>query len=148
MTFQAAFYKGTHPGMAGVYNRAVRLWTSSRYSHVELCFSDGFCASSSFVDGGVRFKTIDLNPDLWDLVPLPADLEAHARQWFLDHNGAAYDLFGNVHFLVAPVSGGSGNWFCSEAIAESLGIAESWRYDPATLYSCLGFISNHPTAPV
>lgn len=147
MTFRAAFYRGTHSGVPGIYNRAVRLWTVSDYSHVEIVFSDGVCASSSFMDGGVRFKTVVFDPALWDFVDLPPTLEPVAREWFTKHSGAAYDLWGNLHFLLGPVQGGKDNWFCSEAVAESLGLADSWRYDPATLFSVLGYTSNHPPLP-
>ena len=45
--FKAAFYKGTHPGVAGIYNRLVRWWTRSPYSHVELIFFDGGSGADS-----------------------------------------------------------------------------------------------------
>ena len=68
---KAAFYKETRPGLPGIYNRLVRWWTKSPYSHVELVVSTGRAWSSSFEDGGVRSKLIDLDPAKWDLVDLP-----------------------------------------------------------------------------
>ena len=89
-----AFYTANHKGLPGVYNRLVKWWERGRYSHCEILFSDGQCASSSFMDGGVRFKKIDFAIDKWDFVRVPDSLEAEARAWFEQHQGAKYDLLG------------------------------------------------------
>jgi hypothetical protein len=146
MTFRAAFYKGTRPGLSGIYNRGVRAWTRSSYSHAELVFPSGWSASSSYMDGGVRLKMIDFDPALWDFVDVPPAFEKAAFQWFLDHRGAKYDLLGDLHFVIAPVEGGKDKWFCSESIAAALGLPEPWRYDPATLFSVLTFINQPASA--
>lgn len=143
MPLHAAFYKGTRPGLAGLYNRAVRWWTQSPYSHVELVFSTGHAASASFEDGGVRFKVIDFHPDRWDLVALPAHLERAAFAWFEQHHGEPYDLVGNLHFIASPVRHQQDKWFCSEAVAAALGMQDPWRYSPATLACTLGLISGN-----
>jgi hypothetical protein len=134
---KAAFYKGTHPGLPGIYNRLVRWWTRSPYSHVELVFDDGQAASSSAMDGGVRFKAIDFDPALWDFVDLPAALAPAARTWFNAHGGQGYDYLGNAHFVLAPIEGEKRRWFCSEAVAASLGMSEPWRFDPGALANVL-----------
>lgn len=136
---RAAFYRGTRPGLAGVYNWLVRKWTRSPYSHVELVLTGGWCGSASFMDGGVRLKVIDFDPAHWDMVDLPAALEPAALAWFEQHRGARYDLLGNLHFIIRPVAHDKARWFCSEAIAAALGMPEPWRYDPGTLYSALQF---------
>ncbi|WP_239700770.1 hypothetical protein [Massilia sp. 9096] len=138
---RAAFYKGTHPGLSGVYNRLVRWWTRSPYSHVELVFADGQAASSSSMDGGVRFKAIDFDPALWDFVPLPAELAPAARAWFNAHGGQGYDYLGNVHFVFSCVGDEKMAWFCSEAVGAALGIPDSARFDPGTLHAALSFIN-------
>ena len=143
---RAAFYKGTRPGLAGVYNHAVRAWTSSPYSHVEIAFSDGWSGSASFADGGVRLKRIVFDAEDWDLVELPAALEPAARAWFERHAGARYDLLGNLQFILTLFGNDQRRWFCSEACAAALGIAEPWRYDPGTLASALALISRQPAA--
>lgn len=139
MRFRLAMYKGTRPGLAGIYNRLVRWWTRSPYSHCELVFSDGISASSSIEDSGVRFKWIEFEPDHWDFIALPAHLEEAAYAWFNEHRGKPYDLRGNIQFIAARVREGRRGWFCSEAVAASLGMSEPWRYDPATLASALTF---------
>jgi hypothetical protein len=140
MTFRAAFYKGE----GKVYNRVVRLWERGPYSHGELIYSDGTAASASFMDGGVRFKAIDFNPDNWDFVTLPAYLETLSRQWFRNHEHDGYDLIGQFRFIVAPVTWGNGddNWWCTEAMAASLGMADPWRYGPNGLFAALKFMES------
>lgn len=134
-TFQIAFYKGTHVGVKGWYNRLVRWWTRGPFSHVEVVFSDGACGSASYVDGGVRYTSIDFNLAKWVLVPLPAALEPAARAYFDVHQGEGYDLLGNLRFLFDFLPDDPRKKFCSEAVAESLGIADGWRFDPNTLYA-------------
>lgn len=132
---RAAFYRGTRPGIKGIYNRGVRAWCSGDYSHCELVFSDGLSASSSWEDGGVRFKEIGYSSDNWDFVELPDFLEPAARQWFIDHAGQPYDLLGNVGFIWRPIRGMDGASFCSEALLAALGVKEPWRFDPCDAYS-------------
>jgi hypothetical protein len=150
--FCAAFYKGTHVGMPGVYNRLVRWWTRSPYSHVELIFFDDgsgdVCqaASSSYMDGGVRFKWFAFDPALWDFVDLPDSLAVPAIQWFDAHEGQGYDLLGNLHFVFGPVGGDKAKWFCSEAVAAALGIPDPSRFDPGTLYAALKFLNQPANA--
>lgn len=135
-TFRLAFFKGTHAGMNGIYNRLVRARGRGLYSHVEMCFSDGVCASASYMDGGVRFKTMTLaddDPD-WDFINLPVELEAAGRDWFTAHEGRAYDFWGNIALVIGFVGDSPDNWFCSEAVAAALGIEESWRLEPNALY--------------
>lgn len=149
MTLRAAFYKSTHPGLPGVYNRLVRWWTRSEYSHVELLLAGPggydsnlyFAASASAMDGGVRFKYIDFDPALWDFIDLPEQLVDGAWSWFLANEGAAYDYLGNVHFVLSPVAGSKRKWFCSEAVAAALGIPDSGRFDPGTLHAALTFLT-------
>ena len=135
-----AFYKGTRPGINGVYNRGVRWWTHGDYSHCELIFADSISASASFMDGGVRFKQIDFDPLHWDFIEVDAD-EGFARAWFTKHEHDKYDLMGNVRFVVPALDNDKDKWFCSEAIAAALGINEPWRFDPNTLYA---FLSSLP----
>nr|WP_314540157.1 hypothetical protein [uncultured Massilia sp.] len=141
MTLRVAFYKATHPGLPGVYNRIVRWWTRSQYSHVELVFGDGLAASSSAMDGGVRVKSIEFESGKWDFVDLPDHLALAAWKWFNDHEGAAYDYLGNVHFVLSPLGGSERKWFCSEAISAALGIPDPGRFDPGTLHAALTFLT-------
>jgi hypothetical protein len=58
-----ALYKGKKT----ITDKLISWWDRGLYSHVELVFSDGLCASSSPRDGGVRMKPIEL----WVCVPRP-----------------------------------------------------------------------------
>jgi len=139
--FRAAFYKGIRPGIAGIYSHAVQKWERGEYSHVELVFSDGMSASASFTDKGVRFKQIDYTKvEDWDFIELPAELEAGARQWFVDHDGEKYDLQGNFHLLIGFIPEDRNRKFCSEAAGYALGFPEAWRFGP----NCLAAILRNP----
>lgn len=137
MAFYAAFYKGTRPGLGGLYNRIVRWWDKGKYSHCELVFSDGVSASASFLDGGVRFKHIEFSEARWDAVALDGRMEEAAREWFEEHAGAKYDLLGNLRFFFGFLPDNKNRWFCSEAIAAALGKSEPWRYGPNGLIASL-----------
>lgn len=141
---KAAFYKGTRPGLAGIYNRLVRWWTRSEFSHVELVLSTGIAWSAAFADGGVRDKPIDVNTANWVVINLPPELEQAAEAWFAAHRGARYDLLGNLQFVLSPIPHSQRRWFCSEAVAAALGIPEPWRYSPASLASTLTLLRDAP----
>ncbi len=144
MALYAAFYKGTRPGIPGLYNRLVRAWEQGNYSHVELVFSDGMCASASFEDKGVRFKKIAMDPERWDLVLLPKHLELGARLWFIQRAGKVkYDLLGQLRFLIMPISVGNNlrRVWCSEAVAAALEIPNPWRLGPNSLYDSLTYLT-------
>ena len=138
---RAAFYKGTRPGLQGIYSRAVRWIDRGPYSHCELIFSDGMSGSASYIDGGVRLKRIDYDPAHWDFIALPPNLEPYARDWFERNAGAPYDLMGNVRFVLPFLPDSQRGWFCSEALGAALGWKEPWRYGPNGLSALLR--SNH-----
>jgi len=128
---KAAFYKGTRPGVPGLYNRFVRWWTRGIYSHMELSFSDGISASSSFLDGGVRFKAITFDAAHWDLVDLPSAWESRARAWFIAHNGKAYDYWADLRlFIFGPAPASADKYMCSESCMAALGFTDAWRFEP------------------
>lgn len=128
---QIAFYKGRKR----LFNRLTAWWTNGPYSHCELVV-DGLCWSSSFMDGGVRGKRIELNPDHWDLIEVDADVAA-AIAWFEARIGDDYDTLGLFGFLWRPWRDDTNRWFCSEALAAALGFSDPWRFCPNTLYAAL-----------
>ena len=127
---RAAFYKATRPGLQGLYSHAVQWVDRGPYSHCDLVFSDGMSASASWIDGGVRFKCIDYDPDHWDFIDLPDHLEAAARDWFEAHEGEPYDLPGNLRFVLPWIADSERGWFCSEAFGAALCWQEPWRHGP------------------
>lgn len=134
---KVAFYKATRPGLQGLYSRLARLVDRGPYSHCELVFGHGMSASASFIDGGVRLKHIDFDPAHWDFVDVPDALADRALAWFEQHQGASYDLIGNLSFLWPLVPHSRRKWFCSEAIAAALGIPEPHRLGPNGLAAVL-----------
>lgn len=137
---KVAFYKATRPGLQGIFSRLVRWWTGGPYSHCELVLEerDGLarCATSSFIDGGVRIKWMQLKPSSWDVVELDR-APAEAREWFFDHLGQGYDVIGIIGFVWRRRDGHKRRWFCSESIAAALGLGQPWRYCPNTLHALL-----------
>lgn len=134
---QVAFYKSRKR----LFNRLVSWWLVGPYSHCELILhtdTNGYstCASASYMDGGVRVKTMVLDPAHWDLVDAP-DAYLSARMWLNRHEDDRYDLLGLLGFVWRRQSGDQNKWFCSEAVAAMLGYSEPWRYDPMTLYSAV-----------
>lgn len=127
---RAAFYRGTRPGLQGLYSRAVRVIERGPYSHCEIEFSDGWCGSASLIDGGVRLKRIEFDAAHWDFLDLPPVLEMHARDWFEFHSGEPYDLPGNLRFVLPWIADSERGWFCSEAFGAALRWQEPWRHGP------------------
>ena len=139
-----ALYKGTRPGLQAIYSWLTRFIDRGIYSHCELVFSDGVSASSSFIDGGVRFKEIDYRPEHWDFIDLPDRFEDSARDWFRSHVGEPYDLWGNVRFAIGFARDSQGKWFCSEAVMAALGFKEAYRYGPSGMVDVLNVLEGSP----
>ena len=142
-----AFYKGR----SRFYDRLTQWWLRGPYSHCELVLetkADGqsVCASSSAKDGGVRTKTMTLNPDHWDLVPVAGDVH-DAWHWMSGHAGQGYDYIGFAGFIARVLGHGKVRWICSEAVAEMLDMPESWRFDPCSLWAALSRPSQPTTQP-
>lgn len=141
LVMKIAFYKGTRPFPQSLFNQAVRWWTGGAYSHCEIVFSDGMSASSSFLDGGVRFKKIDYDDDHWDFIDFKQD-ESSARKWFYLHENQKYDVLNLLGFIWRRKDGSKKKFTCSEACATALGFEEPWRYDPNSLYSMIKSINS------
>ena len=136
-TLQVAFYKGR----TRLFNRLVSWWLNGPYSHAELILDtdrDGYaaCASSSFLDGGVRLKYMRLDPEHWDIVDVQGD-KATAWAWLKEHDGDQYDTFGLMGLVWRRGKGNPDKVWCTESVAAMLGYDEPWRFDPMTLYVAL-----------
>lgn len=136
-----AFYKNK----SHLFNKLVSWYTRGKYSHCEIIVGEtqageSVCYSSSFRDHGVRKKYIILDPNVWDVVTIDYDPKI-AQDWFDQRIGYKYDVLGLVGFLFRRLDGEKRKYFCSEAVAESIGFSESWRFDPNTLKVTLDRIS-------
>lgn len=116
-------------------SRLVAWWQRSDASHCEVVLGQVgnayLCASSSWLDGGVRAKVMDLPPTKWRLYDVPGDI-AHAQRWLDQHKGQGYDFLCLLGFTFRRVTGSRGRWICSEACGAMLGLLQPWRYDVAT----------------
>lgn len=116
--------------------RVIRLWDRTDASHCEIAYAwqgrQHNCISSSALDGGVRSKSIELDPARWRVYELDRSA-ADALAWFARHEGEDYDWLGLIGFVLRPYTGIARHWFCSEACAAMLGLPEPWRYSPRTL---------------
>lgn len=138
MMVRLAMYKGN----GNWFNRAIRWWTGSIYSHCELLIG-GNCYSSSIRDGGVRAKTMALPSDKWDVLDLPWADDGEALDWFGEHET---DRYGYLDLITSQVFGSSRDGrgeFCSEACGKALGLLSSTRLSPQGLLDvCLAINKN------
>lgn len=113
------------------FNSLVSWWTKGPYSHCELIFRDGMSASSSYRDGGVRFKRVGYKPANWDFIVLPSLFnEDRAREWFTNHAGMGYDVLGIIGFVVGALPEAKGKSFCSESLLTAIGFNQAYRFYP------------------
>jgi hypothetical protein len=133
---QLALYKA--PG--DLYDKAIRVWTRSPYSHCELVLPDGRFASSSPRDGGVRAKLIEPDSQAWDFVPLPWVREEVVEELLQTEQGAGYDWVGILGSQILPVGIQSpSRWFCSEFCAHVIGLEQPQRYSPGSLFETMSW---------
>lgn len=130
------FYKGTRKENpeATFWDNFICFVTRSRFSHVELATAIGVsmhrCWSSSSRDGGVRCANIPFS-DSWVEIQVQ-DVDPN---WFLPHKGKKYDYIGLIGtILKVPYFSSKDKWFCSEILAEALGLPNSWEFTPEKLY--------------
>lgn len=120
-------------GDTRLVSRFVAWWQNSDVSHCELVLSDEIegtylCGSSSFLDGGVRTKYINLPSSKWRIYEVEPEKGVTPGAWFSEHRGEIYDWFGLFGFVIRRIKGWAKAWWCSEACADALGWPESWRY--------------------
>lgn len=120
------------------FDRLIRWWTRSPYSHVELELSEGEWWSSSPRDGGVRTKRVVLNPYHWDTVALSAADADALRSFFKQHEGTRYDAAGLLLTQIFKTPWRTRTrFFCSEICAYALGVPDGDLYSPGDLYNLL-----------
>lgn len=129
MKVYLALYKGK--GLIG--NAIVRLWTRSIYSHCEIVVGDAWY-SSSLMDGGVRSKEIEMNPDHWDLIELPDHMVKRVLDYYAETAGQRYSW---LDLILSQLFNGNHDEdrasFCSDWCAAALGIPNPTLYSPVTL---------------
>jgi len=91
------------------------------------------CVSSSFIDGGVREKIMPLPAEKWRMYEVPEAVDP--RAWLVQHTGKKYDLLGLLGILLPTLGHSRRRWFCSEAVADMLGLSEPHLFDLRSLES-------------
>lgn len=143
---QQPIYLALYKGKGKLFNRLIRFWTRSPYSHCELVMPDGRWLSASAMDGGVRAKHIQLDLTHWDLLPLPWADARTVHHVFYRHQGKGYDWLGVFLSQLLPVAISSPKrMFCSEFCAAALGFPTPQRFSPAQLGEVVHYIiQNQP----
>jgi hypothetical protein len=130
------FFKGEY---GTFWDNFICFVTNSKYSHVEYMLDSGKCWSSSNRDGGVRFTYIDTSSGHWDELKCPSVSDC----LFLQEKGKKYDYLGLIGTIIkSPIFSRQRKWFCSEIVAEAMGLQHSWKYTPQMLYEKYSNASN------
>lgn len=135
-------YIAGYKGKKRLLDRLIRLWTGDEYSHCELVV-DGICFSSSYVDGGVRSKTIDINDSsTWDLVPVEFCEEYWVTSYYKETNNKRYRLLDLALSQVLKTRlDFKDSEFCSEWCATALGIPDPRSHTPGSLIRLVKYIN-------
>lgn len=117
----------TRIGWAGT--RLVQKGSFRRVTHVEAILEeheDGSVTigSASLRDGGVRVKTVKLNPDHWIIIDVPSWDVQQSQRWFADHAGQKYDWRGAFVTWLPATWDREKQWFCNESVADSVGVVD------------------------
>lgn len=135
LTMLIACYIGDHAKddlltrIGWAVTRLVQKGSLQRVTHVEAVLQeheDGSVTigSASLRDGGVRVKTVKLNPDHWIIIDVPSWDVLRAQQWFADHAGEAYDWRGAFVTWLPATWDRKKQWFCNESVAASVGVVD------------------------
>ncbi|MDH1442073.1 hypothetical protein N5O88_05565 [Pseudomonas sp. GD03721] len=140
-------------GAGQVGNALIRWWTNDPASHCELVV-DGWCYSSSLMDGGVRRKRvgpgadeISLTPDKWVLIELPWADAQQVLAYFEQTEGTPYGwaslILSQLFNLNRRVEGSE---FCSEWSAAALGLPAPSSLNPGALRDWCTYLGGHALA--
>ncbi len=125
---EVAFYKAKK----GKFADKLMAWLQdSKHSHVELV-ADNFCYSSSYRDGGVRQKVINLADGKWEVFEMPdAKMTHKAVQFFNQTKDDGYSLTEALFNLVVKllVRTDFDRWTCVEWVTAALSRALGSQLD-------------------
>lgn len=142
MTVQLALRKDD----ARLTARFIQWWTGSPYSHCELVV-DGLCYSSSAMDGGVRCKAIDLDPDKWDVLELPWADASQIVSYFYETDHHRYGWFGLICSQLFNLNRETaGAQFCSQWCGAALGLPAPASLSPRTLGEWCAYLGSPAAA--
>lgn len=96
------------------------------------------CVSSSWLDGGVRGKLIQMQHTRWRVYEVPGSPD-DVRRWLKEHAGEKYDWLGLLGFLLPfRIKGFARRKFCVECSADHMWLRHPEQWDLVLLESvCL-----------
>ena len=129
MKVRLAFYKGE----GKLFDKLVRFWTRSKYSHVEIAIGH-LWYSASYMDKGVRMKSMpNPNPNSWDYIEVDMDSDIFEAV-YREHKGKGYDWLGILFSQFIPLNiHQKSKCYCSEFCAEALPLSRT-DISPEGLY--------------
>lgn len=127
---QLAFYKGK----GDFFDKLIRWWTKSPYSHVALV-DNGICYEADANTGKViRWKWLTRYiPENWDLIEVDSK---NAATFMATQVGKGYDYLGILGFILPWKPQVKSKWYCSELVAAALGMSKT-SISPGTLFNIL-----------
>jgi hypothetical protein len=96
--------------------------------------------SASFLDGGVRGKSIEMPASKWRIYALQA--AKHPLDYLLKFDGAGYDVLGLLGIVLPPLGHSQRRRFCSEAGAEIVGLQQPHLFDLRTFESVCALLGS------
>ena len=130
MKAKLAFYKGK----GNWVDLLIRVFTSSKYSHVEIVINKDWYSSSPR-DGGVRIKQIVDDGNSWDFIEVDIDKE-RLYQKYREYRGRGYDFKGILLSNILPIGWHSKNKvICSEFVADVLGYENPSKFSPQDVFN-------------
>lgn len=125
-----------------IFARLVILLRGGDSAHCEAAWGwDGTvhdCVSASFLDGGVRGKSIVMPASKWRIYEVPGVVDP--RVYLAKHDEDGYDVLGLLGVLWAGFGHSRNRRFCSEACAEMIGLPDPHLFDLRTLESVCALI--------
>lgn len=127
-----------------VFPRVVTLLRGGDSAHCEIAHAWAGqrheCVSSSFLDGGMRGKSIDMPAAKWRIYELQAFL--HPLDYLREFDDAGYDVLGLLGILLPPLGHSPRRRFCSEVGAEIVGLQQPHLFDLRTFESVCALLGS------
>jgi len=128
-----AFYKAK----GSLMDKAIRIWTKSKYSHVEVIYSGKSYGNIPGEDMSVRSRVHSYNTNSWDLVHIDIDID-YFLEFYEKTKDYKYDWVGIFLSQIFPFNTDQRKkFFCSEWAAEACQLCEKGkgnRYSPGEVY--------------
>ena len=124
---QLWFYKG--PGK--FFDKLIRFWTKSSYSHVEIVIDGIACGADAWTNKVRCVPVLTFNRENWDIVEV--DL-SQTVEWLRRQEGKKYDWLGILGYLTFSFEDPK-RWYCSELAAAAIGYKRTLtQVSPGELY--------------